>query len=215
MRRRTLFALALPLTLVACLDLGKDRDDDDDDDDGGDEATNPYADAYEEGGYNIGNCTEFPTATEPSGENNGYANTWAVGDVVEDFALMDQYGQEVHLYAFCGQNIMLAFGASWCGPCQEVAATVQAHQDEYGPEGFQAIEILIQNVNSQPPTQDDLVDWATSYGLETVPVLDDGAQAVWPYYELDWGIPTLVHIGPDMTVLSVDDYIYDPGVFIE
>ena len=47
------------------------------------------------------------------------------------------------------------------------------------------------------------------------PVLDDGEYAVWPYYELDWGIPSVVHIGPDMTVLSVDEYEYDPGVFME
>lgn len=251
MRMRHLFALALPLTLAACLDLGgKDDDDDDSDsdsdgdglsdseeddlgtdpddedsdgdgiDDGqevedGTSPTNPYSMTYEFGDYNVGNCDEIPEATEPSGANNGYAATWAEGDIAANFTMQDQYGQDVHLYSFCGQNIMLAFGAVWCGPCQDLADTVQGEQDTYGPEGFQAIEILIEDRAGNAPDQDDLAGWAEDHDLLTVPVLDDGAQAEWPYYELDWGIPTVVHIGPDMTILSVDEYIYDPGEFIE
>ena len=146
---------------------------------------------------------------------NDYANTWTEGDVAANFTLEDQHGEMVDLYSFCGHNVMIAFGASWCGPCQQLAAEVQDLQDEYSADGFQAIEILIQDQGSNPPDTADLQDWASDFDLETVPVLDDGEYAVWPYYELDWGIPTVVHIGPDMTVLSVDEYIYDPGTFID
>ena len=253
MNLRSLFSLAIPLTLgVACLDLSKDDEDDEDggsnDSDGdglsdGDEAdlgtdpddedsdgdglsdgdevdagtspTNPYSMTYEYGGYNVGNCDAPPEGTGPTGPNNDYYDTFQEGDIADNFTLVDQYGQDVHLYSFCGQQIMIAFGASWCGPCQQLAAEVQDLQDEYGPNGFQAIEILIENQSSQPPDQDDLLDWEADGNMTTIPVLADGAYEVWPYYELDWGIPSVVHIGPDMTVLSVDEYEYDPGVFME
>ena len=34
-------------------------------------------------------------------------------------------------------------------------------------------------------------------------------------YEADRYIPTFVHLGPDMTVLSVDEAVSDPGEFLE
>lgn len=37
----------------------------------------------------------------------------------------------------------------------------------------------------------------------------------WPFFERDWGIPTIAHLGPDMTVLSVDEGISDPRRFME
>lgn len=204
-------------------ELGTDPNDVDTDGDGqedgaeveaGTSPTNPYSLTYEYGDYNVGNCTELPEASDPSGPNNDYANTWANGDVAANFTLVDQYGQDVSLYSFCGQHIMIAFGAAWCGPCKDLADEVQAVQDEYGPEGFQAIEILIEDAGGNPPDQQDLVDWYNDHGMVNIPVLNDGAYEVWPYYELDWGIPTVVHIGPDMTILSVDEYIYDPGQFM-
>lgn len=202
------------------LALGSDPNDADSDGDGqtdGEEAangtslTNPYSFTYEYGDYNVGDCAEPPTATTPTGANNGYATSWGVGDTVANFTMQDQYGQQVHLYSFCGQHVMIAFGAMWCGPCQSLAAEVQALQDEYGPEGFQAIEILIEDNGGSAPDQADLQSWASSYGLTTVPVMSDSDQSAWPVYEQDWGIPTVVHIGPDMKALAVDSFEYTPA----
>lgn len=204
-------------------DLGSDPDDEDSDGDGqndGDEVsagtspTNPYSMTYAEGGYNVGSCAEPPEAGEMTGGTNGYYDTWGEGDVVENFTMTDQYGQEVHLYSFCGQHIMLAFGAAWCGPCQDLASETQAIQDEYGEQGFQAIEILIGDIQDNPPEQDDLVAWMEDNGLETIPVLDDGDYAAWPYYEKDFYIPTVVHIGPDMTILAIDTTDYTPAPWL-
>ncbi len=201
------------------LSLGTDPNDTDSDGDGQDDGvevsngtspTNPYSFLYEHGDYNVGDCAEPPTASSPSGANNGYSATWAVGDTPSNFTLQDQYGQQVHLYSFCGQHVMIAFGAVWCGPCQSLAATVQAEQDEYGPMGFQAIEVLIEDQGGNAPDQADLQSWASSFGLTTVPVLSDASQTAWPAFETDWGIPTVVHIGPDMKVLEVDGYNYTP-----
>ena len=51
--------------------------------------------------------------------------------------------------------------------------------------------------------------------METIPVLADASKAVWSQFEVDFYIPTIVHLAPDMTVLSVDEMISDPGQFID
>ena len=50
--------------------------------------------------------------------------------------------------------------------------------------------------------------------MENIPVLADASQ-IWVQFEQDFYIPTIVHIGPDMTILSVDEGISDPGQFID
>ena len=72
-----------------------------------------------EGGYNIGTCPNEPVPTGPTGTTyapgpDGEFVQWAVyteGDVVENFTLLDQHGQQVDLYAFCGHHVALAFDA--------------------------------------------------------------------------------------------------------
>ena len=85
---------------------------------------------------------------------------------------------------------------------------------QFGDRGFQSIEILIENNFGSTPTQSDLQQWAQSAGLQTVPVLADNNYATWSPYEVDYYIPTIVHFGPDMTVLSIDEGISNPGVFL-
>ncbi|MFH1463339.1 MAG: hypothetical protein ABIO70_03030 [Pseudomonadota bacterium] len=113
--------------------LGTDPADPDSDDDGfgdGDEVaagTNPlYAHGHPyTGGYNVGYCDTPPQPTGPSGWIEGWFEpddagpewyewpVYALGDVVDDFAWRDQHGETVHLYSFCGQHVMLVFGAFW------------------------------------------------------------------------------------------------------
>jgi hypothetical protein len=37
----------------------------------------------------------------------------AEGDIANDFELMDQYGEEVRFYDFCGRAVLLVSGAFW------------------------------------------------------------------------------------------------------
>ncbi len=108
--------------------LGTDPDNPDTDGDGytdGDEVTagtNPlyeYSHTYT-GGYSVGNCETEPSPTGPTGEasfyHGGETYEWTayqIGDVAENFTLMDQYGEMVSLYSFCGQYIHIEFGAFW------------------------------------------------------------------------------------------------------
>ena len=78
--------------------------------------TNPnseYSFPLELGDYNIGLCEGgIENATEPSvqaqfQEASIEWSHYAPGDVVQNMVLKDQYDQDVSLYQFCGQHIML------------------------------------------------------------------------------------------------------------
>ena len=189
--------------------------------DGGTSPTNRYSRPYT-GGYNVAGCDIEPEATGPTGtgsfEQDGQTYEWPVyqeGDIVENFTLLDQHGEEVDLYSFCGQTVMIVFSAEWCGPCKQLADQIQGEQDEFGPEGFQAIEILIEDTRQNQPDVDDVARWAEDHGLVTVPALADEDYATWQPFELDWGIPSISYIGPDMRVLDVDGNQTNPGRFID
>ena len=64
-----------------------------------DDLDHPY-----KGGYPIDKACR--TSIESSG---GYD----VGDVIDNITLPDQYGEDVHLWDFCGKAILLTSGAFW------------------------------------------------------------------------------------------------------
>ena len=90
--------------------LGTDPANPDSDDDGwsdGDEAaqhTDPLLDTDKPyaGGWTIGACRDD---VEPTGN--------AAGQVANDFALTDQFGDTVHLHDFCDRVVWLVFAAFW------------------------------------------------------------------------------------------------------
>jgi hypothetical protein len=75
---------------------------------------------YEFGGYNIGFCEDgVGESSGPSVEmsfdlpddDTLYWQRYKDGDLVANLILLDQYGQEVELHSFCGQNIMLVLSS--------------------------------------------------------------------------------------------------------
>jgi Bacterial TSP3 repeat len=61
---------------------------------------NPYSHQFQ-GGY--------PPGPGPEWQGQG----WNVGQVMPDIALMDQYGEQIHLHGFSGWALLLFFGAVW------------------------------------------------------------------------------------------------------
>jgi hypothetical protein len=91
-------------------ELGTDPNEADSDGDGADdgkemvEHTDPLDDAEYpyQGGWEIGSCSKDVKATG-----------WSEGDTSNDFAMMDQFGETVHLHSFCQDVVYLVFAAFW------------------------------------------------------------------------------------------------------
>ncbi len=186
-------------------DTDGDGQGDGDEVDAGTDPLNMYSRTYA-GGYSIGDCAvaDLPTSGGPS------AATYQLGDTALNFALADQYGEMVDLYSFCGQTVILTFGATWCEACRYDAEKKQALMDEFGGDGLQILEVLIDNY-----ADTELAEaWADAYGLHTVAVLADAATAetsVWETYEGDPYIPSNFVIGPDLTVIGWEVFNPNPA----
>ena len=134
--------------------------------------------------------------------------TWSecnqrVGSHPCDFSLIDQFGDTFTLYDNFATVMVIDFSTMWCSVCKNIAPDVQDFQDEYGPNGFLWVTVLIDNATGGEPTLEDIENWADTYGIETSPVLvgsrdmvDLTAQNGYPI--TSW--PTLVVIDRDMNL---------------
>lgn len=75
---------------------------------GGTNPTFEYSHPYT-GDYNVGNCEDGVAegSAGPSGQ------IYQAGDIAANFTMMDQYGEMVDLYSFCGRTVMMVTGAFW------------------------------------------------------------------------------------------------------
>ena len=209
-----------------------DPNDSDSDDDGysdgeevdtlGTSPTNKYSHPYK-GNYNVGACADYPdkSVAHPTGarvvSTGGGGKTtvplYLPGDTVKNFTLIDQYGEMVDLYSFCGKNVdLLFFQFNHLGVSEYAALTcwiqdfknVHAYYRDYG---YELIVVLTQNASSELPTKADVEAVAAMIGFDN-PVLalnDNSFSSFHAWFEKDFHEPTLVHIGPDLKVLSVDE----------
>jgi len=108
------------------------------------------------------------------------------GDHPCNFTLKDQDNNDVSLYDFYGDTIVLDFSAMWCAPCRAAASEVQEVKDSYASEGFAYLTVLIDNMEGEGPSVSECKDWADTYGISE-PVLagdrsliDQSAVSGWP-----------------------------------
>ncbi len=88
--------------------------------------TNP--DKTDSDGDGVGDGAELAANTDPlDGAEYPYEGGWEIGackndikgeglsegDVSDDFSLLDQFGQNVHLYSFCDNVVYMVFAAFW------------------------------------------------------------------------------------------------------
>jgi hypothetical protein len=185
--------------------------------------SHPYA-----GSYNVGFCADGPPApTGPTGTSEYGGESWPVyrpGDVARDFSFRDQHGEQVHLYSFCDRVVMLAFIGSGSDASLGLAAELETLQATYGPDGFQAIAVLVAQGFDQTGLATEGLealaeDVVAEAGLVTVPLLQltpagQATGGTWNEYETDYALPTTAYLDGDMIALSIDDYEYDPGPWL-
>ena len=133
------------------------------------------------------------------------------GDVAYDFTAIDQNGDEVQLYQFYGQVILLDVLTEWCGPCQDLAPHGEEVWQQYKDDGLVYIAVMQEDSGGARPDADDAARWASAFEL-THPVLADGDQFNDSY--IVSGYPTVVVIDREMNIVNDDLWPFDPS-FVE
>lgn len=124
---------------------------------------------------------------------------FGLGQVPPDMCMLDQNGQQVSLWQFYGEVILLDISAEWCAPCQELAEGVDETWKEFEADGFVYLTLLTEDQFSEPPNQEVLQKWASDFGI-TAPVLSDTEnykQQLVP----DGAYPRLILINRNMEII--------------
>ena len=146
------------------------------------------------------------------------------GELTPQFQMVDQYGDVVDIYDFAGHDkyIILDLSGAWCGYCHEIAKMLESKPsffDQYassygwieglGPavaNGEIYFLTYLDSNSSGGAADTSTVDgWFRQHPNEVVPVLLDDAQETTAWMRPS-GYPSMILIGPDMTVERVGNY---------
>jgi len=161
----------------------------------GEESTTDPLDASDHpylGGWETDACRD---TTEATGND--------VGEIAEDFALYDQYGETVRLHAFCDHAVLIISTAMWSSSALSDSAWLQSLYESYADQGLIVLLLLSEDLTGDPPDTAELSAWADDSGL-SFPVLNDGEWKVGGRYEQDGAIPSMTLLAPGGTIVSLD-----------
>ena len=200
---RLLPIILLPAALVACTAPrgggGGGGGDDDDAATDDDDAAEPYG---PENSWFHADASEIPEGLAGNG--------FHVGDTAHNWTFLDQHGDEVELYQFYGQAVLLDVFAEWCGPCQSHAPTGEDIWQEVMDRGVVILAMMQQTDDGEAPTSGaDAARWADRFGL-THPVVADSDATAGEFADIGGGFPTYPLLGPDMTIIYQD--VYPPSM---
>lgn len=160
-----------------------------------------------------GACSPAELETIVEGEtatiDDGYSfETWdecsqEIGSNPCNFTLQDSNGDDWTLYDSYGKVILIDFSSMWCGVCVNMASDAQSIQDDYSPDGFVWVTVLIDDEQGQQVDQSDLQRWVGSHGMTSSPVLGGSRDMIDPtaqdgYPVSSW--PTIVIINKEMVL---------------
>ena len=130
-------------------------------------------------------CAPSDNTTETSCWQN-VDNTWTsqmppkdltgsgfeMGETPPDMCMKDQFGNDVSLWQFFGQVVLLDVSSEWSGPSQVIAPEVQTIWTDYKDQGFMYLTLLTEDRVSAVPSVETLEQWAEEFSI-TAPVLSD------------------------------------------
>lgn len=114
-----------------------------------------------------------------------------------DFTIKnDTTTQSLSDYVGKGKPVLVDFWASWCGPCIRETAVIKDLLKEYGPKGLEVLGVAVWDEpdNTRRAIAQHQLPWPQIINAQTVPT---------DLYGIS-GIPTILIIGPDGTILSRD-----------
>lgn len=117
------------------------------------------------------------------------------GKRAPNFTLMNTEGEEVSLYDYAGEKVLLNFWATWCPPCRAEIPDLQRFYEE------EDIVILGVNLTETRNEVEDVYPFIEEYEM-TFPVLLDEESKVSFLYEIQ-PIPTNFLINTDGTIHNV------------
>lgn len=120
------------------------------------------------------------------------------GKPFDDFEGTDSTGRPVKLsdYAGKGKYVLVDFWASWCGPCRQETPVVARAYEKYKNKGLEVVGLFVWDKpkNLDKAVKDLHIGW---------PQIIDSNNTVCDLYGVQ-GIPHIMLIGPDGTILARD-----------
>lgn len=141
-----------------------------------------------------------PTPAAPTGAGNptnvawgadkcpalpaGVASGVKIGQQLKKIVVKDCDGNDYSLDNVCGAPATWIFVAhGWCPHCQAATASSEAILAGYASKNVAAVNILIENAGSKPPTAADCKAWQKTYGLTNVIALYDAKGVTQALYD--------------------------------
>jgi len=156
------------------------------------------------------NCTQMP---------RGKYCTPKVGEQFPNYIATDQFGDEVSIYDFSGNEkyILIEIGATWCAPCHEIANWLTFNntevfsrrwfKDEYlnirnliQNDEIYYIKVLFEDNKNTPVKYDTIYEWFQKYPDEKVPILADSEKFLHTWVK-PTGLPTAILLNDKMEII--------------